>query len=172
MALRILNQGDVQRLLPMPECIEVMENVLATTARGEAINPLRSLVRFPDGSGLLGMMPAYLGDPKCAGIKVVTVMPGNHGTELDSHQGAVLLFEVERGRPLALIDATAITAIRTAAVSAVATKLLARNGAARSGSHRSPGVEPIGGQRPGLRGAPAGASWPSGPGGPHGPPCG
>jgi len=63
------------------------------------------------------------------GIKVVSVMPGNHGTALDAHQGAVLLFETNRGRPLALVDATTITAIRTAAVSAVATRCLARDDA-------------------------------------------
>ena len=71
-------------------------------------------------------MPAHLSDPACMGIKVISVFPGNHGTELDSHQGAVLLFETERGRLLAIMDASSITAIRTAAVSGVATRLLAR----------------------------------------------
>src|SRR5260370_24128381 len=60
------------------------------------------------------------------GSKVIPVLPGNHGTEYDSHQGAVLLFETERGRLLAVMDASSITAIRTAAVSAVATRALAR----------------------------------------------
>jgi ornithine cyclodeaminase len=59
-------------------------------------------------------------------VKAVTFFPRNEGTELDSHQGAVLLFEAERGRMLAIIDATSVTAIRTAAVSAVATRRLAR----------------------------------------------
>jgi ornithine cyclodeaminase len=71
------------------------------------------------------MMPAALPAQSAMGVKVISVMPGNHGTPYDSHQGAVLLFETENGRLLAMIDASEITAIRTAAVSGVATKLLA-----------------------------------------------
>jgi ornithine cyclodeaminase len=74
-------------------------------------------------------MPAALGAPPAIGLKAITVFPGNHGTELDSHQGAVLLFEGGRGRLLAVMDATAITAIRTAAVSGLATSRLAREDA-------------------------------------------
>lgn len=129
MQVRILTQRDVYDLLPMAECMDVMADTLKTLARGNGVNPLRTMLRFPDATGLLGMMPAFLGSPRSVGIKVVTVMPGNHGTEYDSHQGMVMLFEVEHGCPLALIDASSITAIRTAAVSGVATKLLARNDA-------------------------------------------
>ncbi len=129
MPIRILSHREVRKLLPMGECIDVMKRTLEATARGEAVNPLRTALRFPDGSGLLGLMPAYLGSPRCAGIKVVTVMPGNHGTEYDSHQGVVLLFEVENGRPLAMMDGSTITGIRTAAVSGLATRLLAREDA-------------------------------------------
>jgi ornithine cyclodeaminase len=71
------------------------------------------------------MMPGYLGDPEALGIKIVTVYPGNHGSAYDSHQGVVLLFGSEYGNLLAIIDASSITAIRTAAVSGVATQLLA-----------------------------------------------
>jgi ornithine cyclodeaminase len=71
-------------------------------------------------------MPAALLKSGVLGVKAITFFHGNEGTELDTHQGAVLLFEAERGRLLAVIDATSITAIRTAAVSGVATKLLAR----------------------------------------------
>ena len=129
MQIRILSERDVYDLLPMAECMDVMEETLKTLGRGDGVNPLRSMLRFPDGNGLLGLMPAYLGSPKTTGIKVVTVMPGNHNTEYDSHQGMVMLFEVEHGCPLALMDASSITAIRTAAVSGVATKLLARKDA-------------------------------------------
>jgi ornithine cyclodeaminase len=72
------------------------------------------------------MMPAYIAELGVFGLKAISVFPGNHGTEYESHQGAVMLFETTHGKPLALIDASAITAIRTAAVSAVATKALAR----------------------------------------------
>ena len=74
-------------------------------------------------------MPAALLPDRVAGVKAITFFPGNEGTELDTHQGAVLLFEAERGRLLAMMDATSITAIRTAAVSGVATRLLAREDA-------------------------------------------
>jgi len=84
---------------------------------------------LPDQSGLLGLMPGYLGDPRSFGLKVVAVMPGNHGTPYDSHQGVVMLFGVEHGEPLAILDASAITAIRTAAASAAATDVLARSDA-------------------------------------------
>src|SRR6185295_8017059 len=85
-----------------------------------------SLVRLPDRSGILGLMPGYLGEPRSFGLKVVTVMPGNHGTGYDSHQGVVMLFGVKHGEPLAILDASAITAIRTAAASGAATDALAR----------------------------------------------
>jgi ornithine cyclodeaminase/alanine dehydrogenase-like protein (mu-crystallin family) len=129
MSVRIITQAEVEQLLPMSECVELMSEVLVTLARGDAVLPLRTMVRLPDRPGLLGLMPAYLGSPRIMGLKVVTVMPGNHGTEYDSHQGAVLIFEVEHGSPVAIIDGTSITAIRTAAVSGAATRALAREDA-------------------------------------------
>ncbi|HYM81749.1 MAG TPA: ornithine cyclodeaminase family protein, partial [Candidatus Limnocylindria bacterium] len=118
MSLRVLSDVEVARLLPMTECIEVVAEALKTLAREDAVQPLRSMVWMPDRSGLVGVMPAYLGSPRCLGLKAVSVIPGNHGTPYESHQGAVLLFEVEHGRLVAVVDASAITAIRTAAVSA------------------------------------------------------
>ena len=120
-----LSGRDVQRLLPMQQCIRLMEDALASLARGEVILPLRPVLRIPDSPNLFALMPAYSSAIKAAGAKLITVFPGNHGTALDSHQGAVLLFDGSDGRLLAMMDAASITAIRTAAVSAVATKLLA-----------------------------------------------
>jgi ornithine cyclodeaminase len=125
----IVNQPEVLSLLPMGECMEVMVHTLAELARGEALLPLRSIMWLPEKVGALGMMPAYLKAAEVLGLKVISVFPGNHGTEFDTHQGAVMLFEAKNGRPLAVIDATEITAIRTAATSGVATKLLARDDA-------------------------------------------
>jgi ornithine cyclodeaminase len=125
----VIPAADVDRVLPMNECIEAMDRVLRLLARGEAQLPLRSMLKLPDGSGLLGLMPAVLADPPVMGLKVVSVMPGNHGTELDAHQGAVMIFETRRGQPLAIIDATSVTRIRTGAVSGVATRALAREDA-------------------------------------------
>lgn len=123
---RIVSQAEVPALLPMAECVEAVEAALRDLAGGAATQPLRWPVWLPDRSGLLGLMPAHLGPPRAIGGKVVTVMPGNHGTELDAHQGVVLLFEAERGRLLAVVDASSVTRIRTGAASAVATRALAR----------------------------------------------
>jgi ornithine cyclodeaminase/alanine dehydrogenase-like protein (mu-crystallin family) len=112
----------------MSECIEAMQAALSAVARGETVLPLRLIVWLPDRSGALGLMPAYL--PSDLGVKVVTFFPKNEGTERDSHQGAVLLFDAENGSLEAIVDATSITAIRTAAVSGVATRLLGREDAA------------------------------------------
>jgi ornithine cyclodeaminase len=129
MDILVVSQADVEALLPMAECMDVMHDALRTLADGNAVLPLRTVVPLPDGRSAFAAMPAYLGRPAAVGIKVITVFPGNDGTRLDSHQGAVLLFEVEHGQLLAIMDASAITAIRTAAVSGVATRALARDDA-------------------------------------------
>jgi alanine dehydrogenase len=109
-----------------------MAETLRALSDGGAVLPLRTIVPIPGRGAALGVMPAVLPGPGVAGVagaKVITVFPSNRGTELDSHQGAVLLFEAERGRLLAMVDATSVTTIRTAAVSAVATRALAREDA-------------------------------------------
>src|SRR6185503_3147794 len=90
MQILIVNQDEVRRLLPMAECLDVMARTLAALARGEALLPLRQVLMLPGGQGAFGAMPAHLSSPPAVGIKVITVFPGNHGTEYDSHQGAVL----------------------------------------------------------------------------------
>jgi alanine dehydrogenase len=133
MAVLFLNREDVEMLLPFGECIEVMAGALAALARGEAFQPLRAAHWLPDRRGLLVTMPGGLfagaaGDG-ILGVKVLTVFPANAAHGEESHQGAVLLFEAAHGRPLAFLDAASITAVRTAAVSALATRLLAREDA-------------------------------------------
>lgn len=122
----IINQQEVKTLLPMADCVEVMAAAMQALAAGEVILPLRPVLWLPKKVGALAMMPAYDGAAAALGVKVITVFPGNHGTEFDSHQGVVLLFDAEHGQLMAIIDATAVTEIRTAAVSALATRLLAR----------------------------------------------
>src|SRR5688572_6368963 len=129
MHVLILSRSDIAQLLPMRECIDVMADALSGLTRGDAILPLRQVLRLPDGKSAFAVMPAYLGHPKAVGAKVITVFPDNHGTSFDSHQGAVLLFEAEHGSLAAVMDASSITAIRTAAVSGLATQLLAREDA-------------------------------------------
>jgi ornithine cyclodeaminase/alanine dehydrogenase-like protein (mu-crystallin family) len=127
MPVRILSQAEVTALLPMDECIEVMEAALRALGQGEAQLPLRTVLRLPEGKGLFGVMPARLGRPAALGLKAIGVFPGNEGSNLDSHQGLVLLFDPDTGAPIAVLDASSITAIRTAAVSGVATRALARS---------------------------------------------
>jgi ornithine cyclodeaminase/alanine dehydrogenase-like protein (mu-crystallin family) len=127
----ILSQADVNRLLSIGACIDVMAAALASLARGDAVLPLRTVILIPQSTDAFAVMPGFLGTPKTIGAKIITVWPGNHGTEFDSHQGAVLLFDPDNGSLSALLDATAITTVRTAAVSAVATRLLARENASK-----------------------------------------
>jgi ornithine cyclodeaminase/alanine dehydrogenase-like protein (mu-crystallin family) len=134
MDVLVLSADDVVKLLPMRDCIDVMRDALAALARGKALVPLRMVMRMPDASGFLGLMPGQIapdgGREGALGMKAVCVFPGNARRGIDTHQGAVLLFEVDTGRLCALMDGATITAIRTAAVSGVATDLLARQDAA------------------------------------------
>lgn len=129
MEVLIVGHDQVKELLPMEECIEVMDKVFRTLARGDVVLPLRQAVWQPDKKGMFGVMPGYLGNPQAIGGKFITVFPGNSDTPYESHQGAVLLFECENGRLQAIMDASTITAIRTAAASGVATRVLAREDA-------------------------------------------
>jgi ornithine cyclodeaminase len=129
MKVLVLSEPDVEHLLPMEACIEVMADALASLARGEVHNPLRMPIRAPGAPGLLGLMPAWRASadtPAYYALKEVCVFPENPKRGLDTHLGAVILHSGETGEPLAFMNASAITAIRTAAVSAVATRLLAR----------------------------------------------
>jgi len=126
MAVLIVNGAEVRRLLPMSECMTVMADALAALSRGDAMVPLRQIMWLPERVGALGLMPSHAAHIHAMGVKVVSVFPGNHGTPYDAHQGAVLVFETTHGQLCAMVDASAITAIRTAAVSGVATQQLAR----------------------------------------------
>lgn len=130
MKILILDSAQIRELLPMEECIELMDDALSALARGEVFQPLRTIIRPPEARGLLGLMPAYsAGEHGAFGLKAICVFPGNPAQGKDAHQGAVMLFSRKTGELLALMNASEITAIRTAAVSAVATRLLAREGA-------------------------------------------
>jgi ornithine cyclodeaminase len=119
----------VTELLPLPECIDLMADTLTMLAGGDALLPLRTMLMLPGGQNLMGLMPSYLGGIQSVGVKVIAAFPTNYGTEYDTHQGVVLLFDTQHGLLRAIVDGTAVTAIRTAAVSGVATNLLARQDA-------------------------------------------
>jgi ornithine cyclodeaminase len=134
MKILVLNAAQIRELLPMAECIELMSDALSALAREEVYQPLRTIVRPPSARGLLGLMPAYRsGERGAFGLKSICVFPENPAQGKDAHQGSVTLFSRETGELLALMNASAITAIRTAAVSAVATRLLARADAQQLG---------------------------------------
>src|SRR5688572_2205318 len=142
----VLSAEDVRRVLPVRECIAVMREAFVALAEGRATVPVRTALGVGDRDERLLLMPAVMrvpdgsgsaaseGDPAAGepagsawfGAKVLSVVPGNTAKGRDSHQGVVVLFEGEYGSVVAMVDATAVTAIRTAAVSAVATQSLAR----------------------------------------------
>jgi len=130
MNLLVLNHSEVERLLPMAECIAVMEETFAALSRGEFHQPLRTIVKPPEVKGVMALMPTFrAGDRPLFGLKAICVFPGNAAIGKDAHQGGVIIFDGTTGEPLAIVNASAITAIRTAAVSGLATKLLAREDA-------------------------------------------
>jgi ornithine cyclodeaminase/alanine dehydrogenase-like protein (mu-crystallin family) len=124
--IRILRGPEVRQLLPMAECVELMHRTMVAVAERRVVLPLRSVMVMPGGLGMLGNMPGYIADPECFGVKLVSLIPRNKPPQYSSHLGLVLLFEAEHGCPVALLDAAEITAIRTAAASGLATRLLAR----------------------------------------------
>lgn len=130
MDIVVLNQKQVTELLPMPACIDVMAEALAAVAKKEAYQPLRTIIHPEGAKGVMATMPSYMyGERAAYGLKEVCVFPDNPNFGKDAHQGSVLLHSAETGELLAVMNASAITAIRTGAVSGVATRLLAREDA-------------------------------------------
>src|SRR5262249_12270106 len=129
MRVLVLSHRDVVAALPPRACAESMAAVPAARARGETYLPLRSLMAPPGAAGFMGLMPSWRGGQQDHGaafaLKAICVIPDNPARGLDAHQGTVTLFDGETGVPTAILDASAITAIRTAAVTAVATGVLA-----------------------------------------------
>ncbi len=126
MSVLVLSDADVRDVLDMESCIDAMNEVLTSLARDELHQPLRFVIR-PPADALMGLMPAWRGgEEPVFSLKEIVVSPGNSARGLDPHQGAVLLHDGLTGRLRAILNASPITEIRTAAVSAVATRALAR----------------------------------------------
>lgn len=123
--MQFFSAEDVSRLLPMDAAIDLMEAALRELAQGEVELPLRSVMLFGERK-IFGHMPAWFKRQDVVGTKIITMVPGNRGRNIPSHQGLILLFSADHGTPLAVVDAESVTAIRTAAVSGVATRHLAR----------------------------------------------
>lgn len=120
-----LDEAAVGRLLRMEEVIPAMEPALADFSGGKVVQPVRTMLPVEEHEGFLGLMPAYTGT--ALGTKLVAFYPKNVG--VPTHHATILLFEPETGEPLVTMDGRLITEVRTAAVSAVATKHLARSDA-------------------------------------------
>ena len=127
----LLTDHDVHALLPMAECIDVMADALRHVTEGSAVLPLRTVLRLGESPNAFASMPAIVGTGAggSLGAKIISVFPGNDTTPFDSHIGVVLLFDAEFGTLLAIADASSITAIRTSAVSGLATRYLANDDA-------------------------------------------
>lgn len=121
--LLIISEDDVERLLDVTELRAAMEAALIRLSAGEVTQPVRSVVRVDEYEGWFGLMPAVYGD--VMGAKLVTVFPRNAARELRTHHAVIQLFRADTGEPLALVGGRVITALRTAAVSALATRELA-----------------------------------------------
>jgi ornithine cyclodeaminase len=123
--LRLLDAAAVRALLPMERCIGLMRDAFVLVSEGRALQPIRQKLSTPDARGLLGWMPGWTAEPERLGVKVISIFPEAVAKGVKSHQGVVMLFDAEDGRPLALLEAGEITAIRTAAATAAATDVLA-----------------------------------------------
>jgi ornithine cyclodeaminase len=127
MTFRVLTGDDLRTVLTPAACIEAMDEILRRLARGHLFQPLRVITQPPRASGLIALMPSYRAEPVPRfALKALTVMPDNPSRGLDTHMGVVLLSNGETGAIEALVDASVLTEIRTAAASAVATRALAR----------------------------------------------
>lgn len=129
--MRIITQSEVERLLPVGACVDVMRQAMIATSERDVTLPIRQFMVVPDAPGKLAIMPGTLGDPACFGIKLVCKYDRPHGDPLGTHVGMVMLFDSAKGVPLAMIEGSSLTAIRTSAASALATDLLARTDATR-----------------------------------------
>ncbi len=120
-----INESFIKENLSMTQCIKLMEEAFLFLSSNPSKDILRSAIPI-EGNNLLGIMPTTLPSKKIAGIKVLTIMPSNYKINLPSHQGKILVFETDTGFLKGSVDANEVTAIRTAAASAVATKYLSK----------------------------------------------
>lgn len=127
MLMEIIEKDEVRRLLPAGECVRLMKQALADLETGKNGQPLRLITTMPN-TAKFGFMPAFAGSDYF-GAKIIAAYAPNMGTEYPSHIGYVMLFESEHCTVVAMVEAGTITEIRTGAVSAAATDLLARKDA-------------------------------------------
>jgi ornithine cyclodeaminase len=122
----VLSESDVRRLLRMPDLIDTMERALRAFSDGAVQQPLRTVLNIGADIAFFGVMPAFQASPPALGTKLVTVAPRNAARGLPTHLATILLMDPATGELLAVLDGRYITEARTAAVSAAATRALAR----------------------------------------------
>jgi ornithine cyclodeaminase/alanine dehydrogenase-like protein (mu-crystallin family) len=122
----LLSETDVRAVLTMPDLIAAMEGALTAFSAGEVVQPVRSVLDLSDRHAFFGLMPAYLAATPALGAKLVSVYHSNLERGLPSHLATIVLFDPETGALDAILDGRYITEARTAAVSAVSAKKLAR----------------------------------------------
>ena len=123
----IIERDTLMQLLTIEDCIESIDNCMRQTSAGKLVNPPRS--GFKAGKGMLAWMPGYLGEPEGFACKLITQFPEAKLKGYSSHSGVTVYFEAETGQPAMIVDSGYLTAVRTAAASAVATRALARDDA-------------------------------------------
>ena len=131
--LKIINAAEVRELLPMNECVDLMAGAMRAASAGEVHVPPRTFMPLVDGSGAFGLMPGSAADPKVYGAKIISLHEDNPAAGRPMIQGFVTLFDHNTGTPVAIIEGAEITAIRTAAASGLATRILAREDARTHG---------------------------------------
>jgi len=128
--MRFISREEISRRLTYERCIPIVRQAMIAFSKGETKQLLRSISTLSDGR-LFGVMPGAMGAHAAFGAKLVSVFQGKTARGGQSHQGLVVLFEPKNGAPICVLDAGEITAIRTAAASAVATDALARKASRR-----------------------------------------
>jgi ornithine cyclodeaminase len=127
----VLNESDVRAVLTMPDLIDAMQDALIAYSKGRVAQPLRTVVEFGSDKSFFGVMPAFVPDAPALGTKLVTVVASNPAAGLPSHLATIMLLDPTTGKLVALLDGRFVTEARTAAVSAVSARLLARPEASR-----------------------------------------
>jgi ornithine cyclodeaminase/alanine dehydrogenase-like protein (mu-crystallin family) len=128
--MRFIDRDEVARRLTYELCIPIVRQAMIAFSKGETKQLLRSIIPLSEGR-MFGIMPGAMGARAPFGAKLISVFPENFARGIQSHQGLVILFDPESGAPICVVHAGEITAIRTAAASAVATDALARKEARR-----------------------------------------
>lgn len=123
--MKIITESMVEKHLTMPDCISAMREAMISVSKGETTLPIRQYIPIPQTNGKMALMPGTIANPECYGIKLVCKYNRPIGDPHGTHVGMVLVFDSQKGLPLAMIEGASLTAIRTAAASAMATDILA-----------------------------------------------